>query len=39
MNATIHRLAAVVEIDTAVEETLLADRPARFVHLVLSSRP
>jgi hypothetical protein len=39
MNATIGRLPAVVEVNTAVEKTLLADRPARFVHLVLSSGP
>jgi hypothetical protein len=39
MNATISRLAALVEVNTAAEETLLADRPATFVHLVLSSGP
>jgi hypothetical protein len=39
VNATIHRLTAVVEVNTAVEKTLLADRAATFAHLVLSSGP
>jgi hypothetical protein len=39
MNATIRRLTAVVEVNTAIEGTLLADRPATFVHLVLSRGP
>jgi hypothetical protein len=39
MNTTIRRFPAVVEVNTAVEETLLADRLAKFFHLVLSSGP
>jgi hypothetical protein len=31
VNATIHRLTAVVEVNTAVEKALLADRAATFI--------
>jgi hypothetical protein len=39
INATIRRLTAVVEVNPGVEEALLADLSATFVHLVLSIGP
>jgi hypothetical protein len=37
MNATIRWLAAVVELNTGLEEALLADASATFIHLALST--